>query len=110
MRFQPKGGWKGSLKTHPTQDTLVFLNLNKYLWRQMYNGQRPYRIASIGIHLGNVQKLTIRSGEMLLPLDYGQANGREKLGNVIDNLNKRFGAGTVKYGINKPHLGFFDKG
>ncbi len=110
MRFEPEGGWKGSLKSHPTQDTLLFLNLNKRLWRRMYDARRPQRIASIGIHLGGVQTLERRSGEMLLPLDAGKANASEKLGEIMDNINGRFGAGAVKYGLNKPHLGFFDKG
>ena len=110
MRFEPEGSWKGSLKSHPAQDTLLFLNLNKQLWRRMYDARRPQRISSIGIHLGGVQTLERRSGEMLLPLDAGKANASEKLGSIMDNINGRFGIGTVKYGVNKPHLGFFDKG
>lgn len=110
MRFEPEGGWKGSVKSHPTQDTLLFLNLNKQLWRQMYDSKKPMRISSIGVHLGGVQKLEGRSGEMLLPLDAGVSNEGEKLGAAMDHINGRFGTGTVKYGINKPHLGFFDKG
>ena len=76
----------------------------------MYDARRPQRISSIGIHLGGVQTLERRSGEMLLPLDAGKANASEKLGSIMDNINGRFGIGTVKYGVNKPHLGFFDKG
>ncbi len=110
MRFEPEGGWKGSLKTYPTQDTLLFLKLNKQLWRKMYDARHPNRIASIGVHLGEVQTLERRSGEMLLPLETGSASAGEKLGAIMDNINGRFGLGTVKYGINKPHLGFFDKG
>jgi DNA polymerase-4 len=110
MRFDPEGGWKGSLKSHPTQVTLVFLNLNKQLWRQMYDHRRPHRVSSIGVHLGGVQKLERRSGEMLLPLEAGTSNEGEKLGAVMDHINGRFGTGTVKYGTSKPHLGFIDKG
>lgn len=110
MRFDPEGGWKGGLKTHPTQDTLLFLNLNKHLWRRMYDARQPHKISSIGVHLGGVQTLERRSGEMLLPLDAGKANSSEKLGAIMDSINGRFGTGMVKYGINKPHLGFFDKG
>lgn len=110
MRFEPEGGWRGSLKTHPTQDTLLFLRLNKQLWRKMYDRKHPIRISSIGIHLGEVRKLDDRSGEMLLPLDAGRASSGEALGSIMDKINGRFGVGTVKYGENKPHLGFFDRG
>lgn len=47
---------------------------------------------------------------MLLPLDAGVSNEGEKLGAVMDHINGRFGTGTVKYGINKPHLGFLTRG
>ena len=36
---------------------------------------------------------------MPLPLDAGKANASEKLGAIMDNINGRFGTGTVKYPI-----------
>jgi DNA polymerase-4 len=47
---------------------------------------------------------------MLLPLGAGQASSDEKLGSVLDHINTRFGTGTISFGINKPHPGFFERG
>lgn len=110
MRLGNKHGWNRSVKIHASQDTLLFLNVNKHLWRMMYNHHCPHRITHVGVHLGNVQKLDLRSAEMLLPLKAGQRSRHETLGSVMDHINTRFGTGTVTYGISKPHPGFFERG
>jgi len=110
MRLGNKQGWNRSVKVHASQDTRLFLDVNKHLWRRMYDRHQPYRITHVGVHLGNVSKLDQRSAEMLLPLEAGQPNGREVLGSTVDHINRRFGIGTVTYGINKPHPGFFERG
>ena len=110
MRFEHRGGWNRSVKIHTSQDTRLFLDINKKLWRVMYDRHHPRRISNIGIHLGKVQKLDTRSAEMLLPLDAGQASSSEKLGSVLDHINTRFGTGTISFGVNKPHPGFFERG
>jgi DNA polymerase-4 len=110
MGFEPKGGWSKSVKIHSSQDTRLFLDINKKLWRMMYDRRHPRRISTVGVHLGKVQQLDVRSGEMLLPLDAGQASNDEKLGSVLDHINTRFGTGTISFGVNKPHPGFFERG
>jgi len=37
-------------------------------------------------------------------------NERERLSRTLDTINKRFGASTITYGINKAHNGFFERG
>lgn len=110
MRFEPKGRWHRSVKTSASQDTRLFLDINKQLWRQMYDRHHPYRITNIGVHLGNVSKLEHRSAELFLPLEAGQRNASENLSSVVDHINTRFGTGTISYGENKPHPGFFERG
>lgn len=110
MRFEPNGRWHRNVKTHYSQDTRLFLGVNKRLWREMYDRHRPNRITNIGVHLGNVQKLDHRPAELFLPLEAGQRNDPEQLSSVLDNINTRFGTGTITFGKNKPHPGFFERG
>jgi DNA polymerase-4 len=109
MGLGNKQSWSQSVKIYASQDTRLFLDVNKRLWRKMYDRHRPYRITHVGVHLGNVCKLEQRSGEMLLPFEAGLPNDRETLGATLDHINTRFGIGTIKYGINKPHPGFFER-
>ena len=106
----PKGRWSRNIKTHHSQDTAHFLNINRQLWRDMYEAKRPQVISSIGVRLGTIVHLSKRPGEMLLPLEMAHRNKREHLSKTIDTLNRRFGDRTVTYGINKPHYGFIDRG
>jgi DNA polymerase-4 len=110
MRFEHKGGWHRNVKTHASQDTRLFLDINKRLWREMYDRYRPHRIANIGVHLGNVRRLDDRAAELFLPLKAGQPNPPEHLSSVLDHINTRFGTGTISFGKNKPHPGFFERG
>ena len=110
LGFEPKGRWHRNVKTHASQDTRLFLDINKGLWREMYDRHQPRRITHVGVHLGAVQKLTHRPGELFLPLNAGQQNDPEQLSSVVDHINTRFGTGTITYGKNKPHPGFFERG
>ena len=99
-----------SVKTHYSQDTAHFLDINRRLWRAMYARERPYSISSIFIQLRNILPLSKRPSEMFLPMDMSKQNQREHLSRTIDTINRRFGASTVTYGINKAHNGFFERG
>lgn len=44
--------------------------------------------------------------DLFLPLPQAARTEREKLGKVVDNINRRFGADTVSFGYSKPHNGF----
>ena len=110
LGFNPKGRWRRTVKTHASQDTRLFLDTNKALWREMYDKCRPHQITHISIHLGAVKKLDDRSAELFLPLAAGQRNDPEQLSSVLDHINTRYGTGTITYGKNKPHPGFFERG
>ncbi|SFS45489.1 DNA polymerase-4 [Sulfitobacter marinus] len=107
---RPDGRWSRNIKTHHSQDTAHFLDLNRQLWRMMYDQKHPYLISSMGVHLGNILPLSKRPAEMLLPFEMAKQNKREQLAKTIDTLNRRFGDRTVTYGVNKAHYGFFDRG
>jgi DNA polymerase-4 len=111
LRIQnPKSRWGNSIKTYYSQDTAHFLDINRRLWRMMYSQKQPYLISSISVHLGNILPLNNRPGEMLLPMEMAKKNDRERLSRTLDTINKRFGASTITYGINKAHNGFFERG
>ena len=111
LRIQnPRARWGHSVKTHYSQDTAHFLEINRRLWRMMYSQKHPYLVSSISVHLGNILPLNKRSGEMLLPMEMAKKNEREHLSRTLDTINKRFGASTITYGINKAHNGFFERG
>jgi DNA polymerase-4 len=107
---RPDGRWSRNFKTHHSQDTAHFLDLNRQLWRVMYDQKHPYLISTIGVHLGNILALSKRPAEMLLPLEMAQQSKREQLAKTIDTLNRRYGDRTVTFGVNKAHYGFFDRG
>jgi DNA polymerase-4 len=65
---------------------------------------------SVGVQLGRIQRLEDRVPDLFLPLPQASKTEREKLGKVVDNINRRFGPDTVSFGHSKPHYGFFEKG
>ena len=108
--IDPKWRFSRSLRGHHSQDTAHFLALNRALWRMAYGQGKPRKILSIGVHLGSIITLERRNAEMLLPLEAAQRNQREHLSVTLDRINRRYGARTITYGLNKPHYGFFERG
>jgi len=102
--------WARSVTCAPAQDTPSFLRLNRALWRQAWLHIRYHKIISIGVHLGKVDLLDARPGDFLLGIEPGRPTAAEKLASALDHLNARFGMGTIRYGLNRPHEGFFEKG
>jgi len=109
-RFHPYGGWRDSIRLTASQDTIKFLRHYEHLWYRMMLQCRPQTLTSLSVHCSDVLPLSDRSAELFLPLDAGRRNDTEKLTSVIDNINKRYGAGAIKIGINQEHPGFFERG
>ncbi len=107
---RPKGWWTDGITTFPSQDTLHFLALHKALWRRFFDrtGCRDY--LSVGVQLGRIQRLEDRMPDLFLPLPQASPTSREKLGKVVDNINRRYGPDTVSFGHSQPHYGFFERG
>ena len=76
----------------------------------MYREARFTGFLSVGVHLGAIKPLESRMADLFLDQPMGKPTDREKLGTVIDRINRRYGVDTVSYGLAKPHYGFFEKG
>ena len=102
--------WGRSMKCAPTQDTVAFLRMNRQLWRQAWPMIRGSQLVAIGVHLADVDFLAARNGDLLQPLGPAERSAGEKVSRAADFINARFGAGTITFGINQPHPGFFERG
>jgi DNA polymerase-4 len=92
-----------------TQDTGVFLRLLDQLWSRVA-ARNPALIGSVGVRMTDIIRLQDRPAELFLPLEAGRANQSEKLSSVVDRINRRYGHGTVRFGVSQAHPGFFDRG
>lgn len=112
LHLAPMGAapWGRSVRCAPTQDTLEFMRINRVLWRQAWPVIRRRKLAGIGVHLGDVDFLQNRTGDLLLPVAPAEQTKGERASAAADFINQRFGAGTIQFGINQPHPGFFERG
>lgn len=102
--------WARSVRCAATQDTLQFLRVNRALWRQAWPMIQGTQLSSISVQLGDVDFLNGRSGDMLMPIAPGERDRGERASAAADFINQRFGAGTIRFGLNQPHPGFFERG
>lgn len=100
----------GRLRCAQSQDTAMFLRINRHLWRRIWPDLRGRRLAAIGVHLGDVDLLERRNGDLLRPLTPGERSPGERLSVAVDFINGRYGPGTIAWGQNTPHPGFFERG
>ena len=103
-------GFARSVSSAASQDTLVFLRINRLLWRAAWAAIRGHRIIAVGVQLGNVEFLSNRNGDMLRELPAAAKTRGEQAAAAVDFINGRFGAGAITYGVNQPHPGFFERG
>lgn len=99
-----------AVKCAPSQDTAEFLRINRSLWRAVWPAIRRQRLFGIGVQLGDVDLLENRIGDLLTPLGPAERSTGERVSVAVDFINQRFGAGTITYGVNRPHPGFFERG
>ncbi|SMO59747.1 DNA polymerase-4 [Thalassovita litoralis] len=104
------GGWSDSIRCRPSSDTAYFLSLHRDLWERHIGKRGPGAILSVSIHLGHVADLTRRTGDLLLPLGPAEKTAGERASDVIDLINRRYGADTIRHGVHLPHPGFFERG
>ena len=102
--------WGGALRCAATQDTAEFLRINRRLWHSAWPAIRGSQLLAVGIHLGDVALLVERSGDLLAPLAPAERSQGERVSVAADFINARFGPGTIRFGINRPHPGFFERG
>lgn len=99
-----------TIKCAASQDTAIFLRINKSLWRRAWPHLRGQRIVTVGIQLGKVDLLDHRNGDLLRALPAAERTRGEKAAAAVDFINGRFGSGSITYGVNVPHPGFFERG
>jgi DNA polymerase-4 len=108
--FMPEGGWHRSIKCEASQDSAYFLDLHRQLWVQLWRRSRFTGIVSISVNLGDVSLLDDRPGDLFSPLAPATPSAGEKISAVVDLINRRFGVESIRYGENRPHPGFFERG
>lgn len=104
------GRWARTVKCAPRQDTAEFLRINRALWRAAWPVIRRQKLFGVSVHLGDVGLLDERVGDLLAPLAPAERSAGERASVAVDFINQRFGAGTVTFGVNQPHPGFFERG
>lgn len=102
--------WAAALRCAATQDTLAFLRMNRQLWEAAWPAIRGARLLSVGVQLGDVDLLALRTGDLLAPLGPAERSQGERASIAADFINARFGPGTIRFGINQAHPGFFERG
>lgn len=102
--------WARGVSCFATQDTAFFLRLHRALWRALWRNGRPAPVISLGVNLTDVALITDRQGDLLAPLAPAELTRGERVSAAVDQINARLGDGTIRYGVNKPHPGFFERG
>lgn len=102
--------WSRGVTCFSSQDTAFFLRLHRALWKALWRNGRPGKIIAVGVQLGDVSHLAERQGDLLKPLAAAEKTRGEQVSAAVDQINARFGDGAIRYGINAPHPGFFERG
>lgn len=102
--------WGRNISCFPTQDTAMFLRLHRTLWVSLWPIARNRQLVTVGVHLDDVQLLADRRGDLLMPLAPAELTRGERVSRALDQINARHGDGTIKFGLNAPHPGFFERG
>ncbi|MFG6080484.1 hypothetical protein ACEUZ9_001088 [Paracoccus litorisediminis] len=99
-----------SMKCEARQDDLHFLRINRALWRLAWPDVARAQILSVGIQLDDTAPLSARNGDLLSGLGPAERLPAERAARAMDLINARFGDGTIRTGVNRPHPGFFERG
>lgn len=104
------GGWSEAIKCEATADTVYLLRLHRQLWDRLLSNGTRREFLSVSIHLGDVLYLQDRNGDLLTPLRPAEETRGERVAKLVDQINRRYGAETIRNGFNQPHPGFFERG
>ena len=108
---RPIWGWGKSMKTRHTQDSFLLLSIYEQLWSRMLVEAKPVvQVQSIHVHLGALERIERRPGDLLEEVGAGELTPRERASRIMDQINARYGAGTLTVGEERPHPGFFERG
>lgn len=110
VSFLSGSAWARNVNCFPTQDTAIFLRLHRALWVRLWRTARPGAVISVGVHLGEVGLIEERRGDLLFPLAPAELTRGEQVSRALDQINARYGDGAIRFGLNIPHPGFFERG
>lgn len=51
-----------------------------------------------------------RRGDLLMPLAPAELTKGERVSHALDQINARHGDGAIRFGLQTPHPGFFERG
>ncbi len=96
--------WSRDVRLHPASDNLTFVRLVHSLWFQMMDELRPQRLKKVSITLHGLQQDGLVTGDLFADnwAETKKDNARvknEKLSIYMDELNARYGANTVHFGV-----------
>ncbi len=83
--------------SHATNTTQEIWNIVRSLFRTAIGEQFAVRL--IGVQVSSIEDLT---GSLQLQMSFGELERQKKIDAVVDEVNQRFGTGTVRRGINSP--------
>lgn len=96
--------WGREIKLSGAQDSLTFARVLSGLWSQMLTELRPYRLRKVSVTLFRLQEINQSTGDLFNDDWAGRQreNARvssEALSKGMDALNRKFGSGTVQFGL-----------
>ena len=110
VSFLSGARWSRGVSCFPTQDTAFFLRLHRSLWIRLWRSGTPGAVISVHVQLDDVSMLDDRHGDLLAPLAPAERTRGERVAVAVDQINARFGDGSIRFGLNAPHPGFFERG
>lgn len=101
VRTDDKRAWSAGVQLPPTQDNFTFMQALDDLWGGMMSVLKPKRLKKVSVTMHGLVK-----AQQITPDLFDSASPQYKelqeknlsLSQMIDDLNKRYGAETVQYG------------
>lgn len=112
MGIRDARGYSLGMGCAESQDTAQFLRINRVFWKRLWRRRllQGRRVTSVGVQLGKLVRLEHRNGDLLRDLAPAARTRGEMVAAAVDQVNARFGAGSITWGVNQPHPGFFERG
>jgi DNA polymerase-4 len=95
VRFQGQNTWKASCSLMETQDTVVFINAVRTLWKEAPAGQ----VFAVGMAMTGLVPEAYHAPSLF------ENQGRNQLVKTLDQLNEKFGKDVLHYGATHESAG-----
>lgn len=94
--------WAREIRLEPAQDTISFLRALDRLWEVMLRQSRPRRLKKVSVILHNLKAPGERTGDLFSscnPVIHRERARHNRLSEVMDRLNHKYGADTIHLGV-----------